>query len=46
EFNNSGPGAAIDQRVPFSGQLNKSVVISDILGENYGSEGWVDTNYL
>ncbi|KUF86945.1 hypothetical protein AM588_10002377 [Phytophthora nicotianae] len=46
EFNNSGPGAAIDQRVPFSGQLNKSVVISDILGESYGSEWWVDTNYM
>ncbi|KAI9981589.1 hypothetical protein PInf_009345 [Phytophthora infestans] len=46
EFNNSGPGAALDQRVSFSGQLNKAVTISDILGENYESEWWVDTKYL
>ncbi|KAG2787336.1 hypothetical protein Pcac1_g3236 [Phytophthora cactorum] len=46
EFNNSGPGAAIDQRVPFSGQLNEAVNISNIFGENYKSEWWVDPNYL
>ncbi|KAL3665672.1 hypothetical protein V7S43_009105 [Phytophthora oleae] len=46
EFNNSGPGAAIDQRVSFSGQLNASVEITEILGEGFESEWWVDTNYL
>ncbi|KAG3102984.1 hypothetical protein PI124_g9176 [Phytophthora idaei] len=44
EFNNSGPGAAIDQRVAFSGQLDAPVAITDILGENYESEWWVDTD--
>ncbi|KAG2787335.1 hypothetical protein Pcac1_g3235 [Phytophthora cactorum] len=38
EFNNSGPGAAIDRRVAFSGQLDAPVAITDILGENYESE--------
>lgn len=46
EFNNSGPGAATDQRVPFSGQLNASVAITDILGANYASEHWVDMNFM
>ncbi|KAL4168523.1 hypothetical protein KRP22_011922 [Phytophthora ramorum] len=46
EFNNSGPGAIIDQRVSFSGQLNESVKITEILGESFESEWWVDTNYL
>ncbi|KAF4315192.1 hypothetical protein G195_011099, partial [Phytophthora kernoviae 00238/432] len=46
EFNNTGPGAAIDKRVAFSGQLNAAVDITDILGENYASEWWVDTKYL
>ncbi|KUF86836.1 hypothetical protein AM588_10001275 [Phytophthora nicotianae] len=46
EFNNSGPGAIIDQRVPFSGQLEAPVVGTDILGENYKSEWWVDTNFF
>ncbi|KAG6965831.1 hypothetical protein JG688_00007020 [Phytophthora aleatoria] len=46
EFNNSGPGAAIDQRVAFSEQLDAPVAITDILGENYESEWWVDTNFL
>ncbi|KAG2811293.1 hypothetical protein PC116_g19752, partial [Phytophthora cactorum] len=43
EFNNNGPGAAIDQR---SGQLDEVVDISDILRENFGSEWWVDTDYM
>ncbi|KAH7468624.1 Pectinesterase [Phytophthora ramorum] len=46
EFNNSGPGAAIEQRVPFSGQLNASVDIKEILGEGFESAWWVDTKYL
>ncbi|ETO60260.1 hypothetical protein F442_21338, partial [Phytophthora nicotianae P10297] len=46
EFNNSGPGAAIDQRVPFSGQLNASVKITDLLGADFESEWWVDINFL
>ncbi|GMF30887.1 unnamed protein product [Phytophthora lilii] len=46
EFNNTGPGASTDQRVAFSGQLNASVAITDILGEGYASEWWVDTNFL
>jgi pectinesterase len=46
EFNNSGPGAAIDQRVAFSGQLEAPVTITDILGEDFESEWWVDSNFL
>ncbi|KAG7382348.1 hypothetical protein PHYPSEUDO_005026 [Phytophthora pseudosyringae] len=46
EFNNSGPGASIAKRVPFSGQLNKSVAITDIFGDQFESEWWVDTNFL
>ncbi|KAG1710606.1 hypothetical protein DVH05_013330 [Phytophthora capsici] len=46
EFNNSGPGAATDQRVSFSGQLNASVAIKDLLGEGFESEWWVDTKFL
>eukprot|EP00644_Phytophthora_capsici_P002588 jgi/Phyca11/105972/e_gw1.11.211.1 len=46
EFNNTGPGAAIDQRVPFSGQLNASVEITEILGQDFESEWFVDTSFL
>ncbi|OWZ02934.1 Pectinesterase [Phytophthora megakarya] len=46
EFNNTGPGAAIDQRASFSGQLNASVPITDILGEGFEAEWWVDTTFL
>ncbi|KAL3665671.1 hypothetical protein V7S43_009104 [Phytophthora oleae] len=46
EFNNSGFGAAMEQRATFSGQLNASVEITEILGEGYESEWWVDSNYL
>ncbi|KAF4135952.1 Pectinesterase [Phytophthora infestans] len=46
EFNNKGPGAAIDQRVAFSGHLDAAVAIKDILGENFESEWWVDTTFL
>ncbi|KAF4130951.1 Pectinesterase [Phytophthora infestans] len=46
EFNNSGPGSAIGKRTPFSGQLDAPVAIADILGKNYESEWWVDTNFV
>ncbi|ETL99451.1 hypothetical protein L917_03711 [Phytophthora nicotianae] len=46
EFNNSGPGAATDKRVSFSGQLNASVPITALMGEGYESEWWVDTAFL
>ncbi|GMF51824.1 unnamed protein product [Phytophthora fragariaefolia] len=46
EFNNRGPGAATGQRVSFSGQLKAAVPISDILGEDYKSEWYVDTKFL
>jgi pectinesterase len=46
EFENSGPGAATDKRVDFSGQLNASVAITEILGDDYASQWWVDANFL
>ncbi|KAG6576424.1 pectin methylesterase [Phytophthora cinnamomi] len=46
EFNNSGPGAATDKRVSFSGQLNAPVAITELLGEGFESEWWVDTKFL
>lgn len=46
EFNNSGAGAATTERVEFSSQLTAAVEITDVLGEGYESERWVDTTYL
>ncbi|GMF56874.1 unnamed protein product [Phytophthora fragariaefolia] len=46
EFNNTGPGAATDQRVAFSGQLNASVAITELFGDEFESEWWVDTKFL
>ncbi|KAE8984218.1 hypothetical protein PR003_g24094 [Phytophthora rubi] len=46
EFNNTGPGASTAQRVSFSGKLSGPVSIENILGSNYKSEWWVDTNFL
>ncbi|KAH7474282.1 hypothetical protein PRIC1_013589 [Phytophthora ramorum] len=46
EFNNTGAGAALDKRVAFSGLLNASVPITEILGEGYESQWWVDTKFL
>ncbi|KAI9911363.1 hypothetical protein PsorP6_009016 [Peronosclerospora sorghi] len=46
EFNNSGPGAATKERVPFSGQLTAPIPITQILGENYLQEWFVDSTYL
>ncbi|KAE9070567.1 hypothetical protein PF005_g26979 [Phytophthora fragariae] len=46
EFNNSGPGAVKTSRVAFSGQLDKHVAITEVLGAGYASEWWVDTTYL
>ncbi|POM80631.1 Pectinesterase [Phytophthora palmivora] len=46
EFNNNGPGAIAEKRVDFVGQLNAAITITDILGEGYESEWWVDTNFL
>ncbi|KAE8976609.1 hypothetical protein PR002_g25267 [Phytophthora rubi] len=46
EFNNSGPGAVKGSRVAFSGQLDKPVTITEVLGERYAKEWFVDTSYL
>ncbi|KAE8976267.1 hypothetical protein PR003_g23219 [Phytophthora rubi] len=46
EFNNTGAGAATDKRVPFSGVLNASVPITQILGDNYASQWWVDSMFM
>ncbi|KAG7383252.1 hypothetical protein PHYPSEUDO_003875 [Phytophthora pseudosyringae] len=46
EFNNSGPGAVTANRVAFSGQLDKPVAITEVLGEGYETEWWVDATYL
>ncbi|KAE9016688.1 hypothetical protein PR001_g14583 [Phytophthora rubi] len=46
EFNNTGVGAATDKRVSFSGVLDAAVPITQILGENYPNEWYVDTNFL
>ncbi|KAF1791741.1 Pectinesterase, Asp active site [Phytophthora cactorum] len=46
EFNNTGAGAAMDERVEFSLELKKAVDITEILGEDYESEWWVNSEYL
>ncbi|ETN11461.1 hypothetical protein PPTG_10338 [Phytophthora nicotianae INRA-310] len=46
EFNNIGAGAATDQRVGFSGTLEKPVAITEILGESYESAWWVDKSFM
>ncbi|KAL4092711.1 hypothetical protein PRIC1_011702 [Phytophthora ramorum] len=46
EFNNTGLGAATDERVEFSLELQKAVPITDILGEDFETEWWVDTDFL
>jgi pectinesterase len=46
EFNNTGAGAVLGSRVAFSGQLDAPVVISEVLGEGYETEWWVDSTYL
>ncbi|KAE9078033.1 hypothetical protein PF002_g21540 [Phytophthora fragariae] len=46
EFNNSGPGTVKGSRVAFSGQLDKPVAITEVLGERYTKEWFVDTSYL
>ncbi|EGZ27008.1 hypothetical protein PHYSODRAFT_409417, partial [Phytophthora sojae] len=42
EYNNSGAGAATDDRADFSRVLAKPVAIADVLGENYEIAGRVD----
>ncbi|GMF62682.1 unnamed protein product [Phytophthora fragariaefolia] len=46
EFNNMGAGAATDKRVPFSGVLNASVPITQILGADYATQWWVDSKFM
>ncbi|KAG6612491.1 Pectinesterase [Phytophthora cinnamomi] len=46
EYNNRGTGAATNQRVSFGGVVSKPVPITDILGANYKTQWWVDTNFL
>lgn len=46
EFNNTGPGATVADRVAWSSQLSAAVDIVDVLGEGFESESWVDSTYL
>lgn len=46
EFQNTGLGAELSQRVAYSGVLEEAIKITDILGEAYEEEGWVDASYL
>lgn len=46
EFNNTGAGAATAERVAFSSQRTAAVKITDVLGEGYESEAWVDMDYM
>ncbi|ETI31471.1 hypothetical protein F441_21443 [Phytophthora nicotianae CJ01A1] len=46
EFNNNGPGAVTDKRVAYSGQLDAAVDITEILGDDYELQWWVDTKFL
>ncbi|KAJ0104406.1 carbohydrate esterase family 8 protein [Diaporthe amygdali] len=46
EFQNTGLGADLSQRVAYSGVLEEAIKITDILGEGYEEEGWVDASYL
>ncbi|TDH65981.1 uncharacterized protein CCR75_005755 [Bremia lactucae] len=46
EFNNTGPGAKLDERVEFSGQLDAAKKMSEILGEGLANYWWVDTKYF
>lgn len=36
----------MSQRVAFSGVLEEAVKITDILGENFEEEAWIDASYL
>lgn len=48
EYGNYGPGSVREEgpRATFSEQLNASIPIRSILGENFQDEWWVDTTYL
>ncbi|KAE8964920.1 hypothetical protein PR002_g28837 [Phytophthora rubi] len=46
EFNNRGPAAATDKRVSYSGQLDAPVTITEILGEDYKSQWFVDSKFV
>lgn len=46
EFQNTGAGAELSQRVGYSGVLDDAVKITDILGENFEKEAWIDASYL
>ncbi|EEY58368.1 pectinesterase, putative [Phytophthora infestans T30-4] len=46
EYSNRGAGAATNNRVGFSGTLEKPVAITEILGAGYESAWWVDKSFL
>lgn len=46
EFQNTGAGAELSQRVAYSGVLEAAVKITDVLGEGFEDEVWVDASYL
>ncbi|CEG48923.1 pectin methylesterase [Plasmopara halstedii] len=43
EFNNTGPSAALDKRVEFSGKLDAAKAITEILGKDYASKFFYDS---
>lgn len=45
EYKNHGPGAT-GPRANFSSQLTKAVKIDDLFGHTFGTEHWVDVNFL
>jgi pectinesterase len=46
EYKNYGPGANVDARVEFSSQLDKKIKASDLFGNKFEKESWVDKDYL
>ncbi|KAG4038637.1 hypothetical protein PC123_g25801 [Phytophthora cactorum] len=46
EYKNRGAGATTDERVGFSGPLQKPVAVTDLLGSGYQSAWWVDTSFM
>lgn len=46
EYQNYGPGAAIEARASFSSQLTAPIKAADLYGEGFEKESWVDAKYL
>ncbi|KAF2849033.1 carbohydrate esterase family 8 protein [Plenodomus tracheiphilus IPT5] len=46
EFENLGPGAGVQGRVEWSGQLEREVKAAELFGKGFEKENWVDGKYL